>query len=120
MIRRAISPRVATSTGSSTQGGLVGFAPGGSGPPPRPAEGLFRPDLGHLELDPDFLDAGQYFGPQLVRHSFVPAAVVDQLLDELFQVVLSQARAALVEVLGDLGAVPWIKLLVQVGVELRK
>jgi hypothetical protein len=39
---------------------------------------------------------------------------VHQLLDDLFEPVLTQARAAFIEVLADLGAPGGIELLVQV------
>src|SRR6266487_2204085 len=73
-----------------------------------------------LKLDPDLPDAGHHLDPQLLRGLVVPAALVHQLLDDLFQAVLTQARAALVEVLADLGAARRVQLLVQVPVELRK
>src|SRR5206468_4647608 len=82
--------------------------------------GYSTPGSVTLKLDPDLLDAGHHLDPQLLRGLVIPAALVHQLLDDLFQAVLTQAGAALVEVLADLGPARRIQLLIQVRVELRK
>src|SRR5450631_3386517 len=73
--------------------------------------------FGDLDRGPDFLDPGQHLDPQVAGDLVMAAVLVHQPLDRLFQAVVPQARAALVEMLADLrhGRVP--ELAVQVGVD---
>src|SRR3984957_18136708 len=85
-----------------------------------PAEGgLFARQFGDLDLDggPHFLDPGQHLDPKVTGNLVVAAGLVHQALDRLFQAVLPQARAALVEMLADLRVTRGAELAIQVGVD---
>src|SRR5215469_4845470 len=86
----------------------------------RERAGLFGEYFGALQLLADYRNPGEHLGSQLLRYCLVTAALVDQLLDEFFQAVLSQARPALVQVLLDLGGIAGLHLLVNVGVDQRE
>src|ERR1039458_9653651 len=78
---------------------------------------LFAGQFGDLDRGPDFLDPDQHLDPQVTGDVVVAAVLVHQPLDRLFQAVLPQARAALVEMLADLRLARGTELAVQVGVD---
>src|SRR5215469_4194424 len=112
MTRRAISPRLATKTDSINV--LPARTPGQPTPGGRR---LIDPVLGDLELGPDGLDPDQHLGAQPAGRGLGAAALVHQPLHDVFQAVLAQARAALIEMLADLVVSLVFDLVVEVGVQ---